>query len=568
MITTGRTRTAVALAVVTMLILVAAAGHATAAAPASCGFPYDATDATDTNVTVVEEPDRIVSLGASASQTLWEIGAEDDVVGMTPYGDYLAGADDVPTVQSGFTFQTDEIVNLSPDIVLAPNIVFQPTVDQLRAANLTVYKFPAAADIEDVEQKTQRIGRLTGHCYGARRTNAWMTRSIEAVEERIAGTDRPRVFYHLIGDVTAGSSTFVHDAIVTARGENVAAEAGITFYAEYSDDVLIQHDPEWILTAESTPVPDRPAFAATTAVESGQTLDIRDRYVSQPAPRVVYAVRRMARAFHPDAFARSDQAARTNVTARNRSAAETTRYANATSGNVTVDLEGARHAEVDVEILSDPGDGAPGTTVGSWRLTPTETARNRSATVTFSVPRARLDAVGATVDELAAFRRRGGDWTRLRRIGANATGDGAALTVRTPGFSVFTVAAVSTPRASFPAPDDAVVTGRSVTFRADRSEPIHGRIVSYEWTAGDASSTGPSFTTTFQEPGRHEVALTVRTAANLTDTATATVDVTSPASVENESDGDDAEDRGLPGFGAIVAALGVLAVAVTRIGDR
>ncbi|ESS07711.1 MAG: hypothetical protein A07HB70_00253 [uncultured archaeon A07HB70] len=49
-----------------------------------CTFPFSETDATGTEVTVDAPPDRVVTLGASAAQTMWEIdSAREKVVGYT-----------------------------------------------------------------------------------------------------------------------------------------------------------------------------------------------------------------------------------------------------------------------------------------------------------------------------------------------------------------------------------------------------------------------------------------------------------------------------------------------------
>lgn len=282
---------------------VAAAGTANAAG--QCTYPFSATDATGLPVTVSDEPTRVVTLGPSAAQTMWEIGAKDKVVGVSKYASYLEGASAKTNISgSGQTFVVAEkVVALDPDLVLAPNIIPNETVATLRDAGLTVYRFEAAASIEDVIRKTERIGRLTGECEGAAETIAWMESELATVREAVSGQDRPRVIYTFFG-YTAGSGTFVHEIITTAGGENLAATAGISGYGQLNQEIVVDQNPEWIVLNSGAPtVPKTAAYNGTDAVRNDQVVVVNENYVSQPAPRIVLSIRKLARTFHPDAYA-------------------------------------------------------------------------------------------------------------------------------------------------------------------------------------------------------------------------------------------------------------------------
>jgi len=109
-----------------------------------CTFPVSATDATGTEVTIEEEPDEVVALDAASAQTLWEVGAEDTVTGMPvrSYTEYLEGSENRTDVLSedGLSVDTETVVELEPDLVVAPNFTPPETIQQLRDADLTVYQ--------------------------------------------------------------------------------------------------------------------------------------------------------------------------------------------------------------------------------------------------------------------------------------------------------------------------------------------------------------------------------------------------------------------------------------------
>lgn len=270
-----------------------------------CSFPFATADATGTEVTVEREPETIVTLNPSAAQTVWEIGGREKVVGLTRYAGYLEGADsrmDVAADSGNAFVNVEAVIELQPELVLAPNTIPNETVEQLRDAGLTVYKFDFARSIDAVEEKTHLTGRLVGECEGAEETVAWMRSELDRVDRAVEGRERPRVLY-VFGGYTAGTGTFVHRVVERAGGRNVAAEANLTGYAQINEEVVADRDPEWIVVNDNTPeVPQTAAYEGTTAVQRDQVVVLREPYVSQPAPRIVRSVATLAEALHPEAY--------------------------------------------------------------------------------------------------------------------------------------------------------------------------------------------------------------------------------------------------------------------------
>ncbi|MEF8773461.1 MAG: PGF-CTERM-anchored ABC transporter substrate-binding protein, partial [Halobacteriales archaeon] len=288
-----------ALVVASLVAVAGGAGTAAVAAQEDCSFPISQVDATGTEVTVEGEPERIVTLSPSAAQTMWEIGATDKVVGVTKYADYLDGAEEKRNISgSGYTtIVPEKVVAAEPDLVLAPNIVSDEAVESLRERGLTVYKFRASENLEDIVAKTELTGRLVGACEGTGETAAEMESDLALIEQTVAGEDRPLVLYEFSGGYTAGEGTFVHSLIETAGGRNLAAEAGVEGYQPISEETVVERDPEFLI--QTTRSPDPPASTAyneTTAVREGNIVVVNTDYLNQPAPRTVDAVRKMVKA--------------------------------------------------------------------------------------------------------------------------------------------------------------------------------------------------------------------------------------------------------------------------------
>jgi iron complex transport system substrate-binding protein len=296
------------------------------AAQANCSFPVSETDATGTEVTVDSSPERVVTLGPSAAQTMWEIGGKSQVVGVTQYSSYLDGADSRANVSgAGRTYvNVEKVVAQEPDLVLTANVVSNGTVQKLREAGLTVFKFGEAKSVADIYAKTTLTGELTGNCEGATETVSWMKDRISTVREATETEESPMVFVSQGGGWTAGSGTFIGNMVELAGGANVAAEANVTGYAKISEEVIVKQNPEWIVQIGAFgSYPQTEAYNGTAAVQNDQLVTVSSENVSQPAPRVVYAVVKMAAAFHPEAYAEA------NATTTTSTAMESTETADA-----------------------------------------------------------------------------------------------------------------------------------------------------------------------------------------------------------------------------------------------
>ena len=279
-----------------------------------CAFPMSVTDDTGSEVTLNESAETVVAADAASAQTFWEIGAEDRVVGMPvrDYTQYLNGSENRTDVLSddGMGLDVETIIELDADLVVVPNYVSDESVQQLRDADQTVYRSPFESSFEDIYAKTELYGHFVGDCEAGATTAQETREEVETIRNATADRDSPDVLYYFFG-TAAGNGTFIDDIVETAGGNNVAAEAGIEQYGEISDEVILEQDPEWIVTTDEDDAFDAEAepFPSTSAVQNDQVLRVDANLISQAAPRVVEPLRTMAEAFHPEAFAEQNATA-------------------------------------------------------------------------------------------------------------------------------------------------------------------------------------------------------------------------------------------------------------------
>ncbi|WP_049937410.1 PGF-CTERM-anchored ABC transporter substrate-binding protein [Haloplanus natans] len=499
-----------------LVVLIVAAtlgspGVGAAAADTGCSFPVTRTDATGTTVTIAEDPDTVVTLNPSAAQTMYEIGAWDEVVGVSSFADYLPGADEKTTVGTGNSDATVErTIALDPDLVLAPNTIFDSTVQQLRDAGLTVYKFEAAEDLDDIEAKTRLTGELVGHCEDADTRANEFARQVDVVRDAVDDVDRPDVFYTFFG-FTAGSDTFVNEVIETAGGNNIAADdAGINAsggdtsgFFSVNSEVVVAADPAWFVLNsdqyDTAEVPSGPGgvYEGTTAYEEGNAVVLDANEISQPAPRIVDAIVDLVRVLHPDAY-ENEIAGRIDpdlaegerrVTAErladgslslqadNIGRDDAVSFAVPARPNATVDV---RRLNVTLSTVNPTfelrvrpaGDRAAPT--GTRTLDTMEVSGNGifardidHLTLRFAVNGSRLD--GADPETVTLYRANESGWTPLRTTRVNATNGTLVYEARATGMPTLLVA-VDEPRPVSPG-TNATATATATSTAAPTATP-------------------------------------------------------------------------------------------------
>ncbi|WP_126664654.1 PGF-CTERM-anchored ABC transporter substrate-binding protein [Haloterrigena salifodinae] len=276
------------------------------ATQAECEYPLEVTDATGETITLEEPPESVVALQPSDARTVFEIGAEDRLVGVPDNpGVSDLETDGIESVTDGYEIQHETVIDLDPDIVLAANTTFDSDIQTLRDAGLTVYQFDEARSIDDVRENTNRTGALTGECAGAAESVQWMDDRLEIVTETLEGTDRPLAYYPMGADgTTPGTDSFIHDVLTTAGVEDLSEEASGTFYPKLSEETIVEEDPEWIIYPDDSDEPRMPDVAeATTAYQSGNLVAVDANQISQPTPQVIYPLLEIVGEVHPEAYA-------------------------------------------------------------------------------------------------------------------------------------------------------------------------------------------------------------------------------------------------------------------------
>ena len=273
---------------------------------------FTVVDQTGRPVVLAAVPERIVSLVPSVTETVFTIGGQDLLVGVTDFCDQPAAARQKSRVGGMIAPSLESIVALRPDLVVATTAGNRhETFDQLARLGIPVYLVNPIS-VTHVLDLIGRLGRLTDRAAEADRVVVQLRRRIEAVTERVAGRPRPRVLYVLWPDplIVPARGALVSELIALAGGDSVTADGGLG-YPRYSMEVALARNPEVIFIAshDATGSPLLRStwgrFTQVPAVRAGRLHTVDGSLMHRYGPRMVDGLEALARLTHPDAFGKA-----------------------------------------------------------------------------------------------------------------------------------------------------------------------------------------------------------------------------------------------------------------------
>lgn len=281
-------------------------------------FPVTVVDDLGRGVIVSERPQRLVSVAPSITETLFALGLESRIIGVTEHCDYppkvteLVENGGLETVGGFATLSVEKIVSLQPDLVLGTTGVQEESVRRLDELGVTVIALEGD-NIPDVVKDIELVGRVTGASARAEELAENMRSEMERIAEEtetMPENRKPKVFYELGVEpiFTAGPGTFIHELIELGGGINIAENAGK--YSVFSVEKIVELNPDvYIIGVHGTELPlstveeVRNRFPKISAAKNGRVFKLTSSEVDmfvRAGPRLIQALRKMVLYLHPE----------------------------------------------------------------------------------------------------------------------------------------------------------------------------------------------------------------------------------------------------------------------------
>jgi iron complex transport system substrate-binding protein len=260
---------------------------------AASGFPVVVKSA-DGNVTIPHRPTRILSLSASATQMLYAIGAESQVVGVDKYSWYPP---DAPRTKfTGAETSAEDYLYLHPDLVV---LAYQTgnVVPQLKLLHIPVLVLPAATNFSDVDGQLAELGAATGHLRGAEAAASSLSAATNRAVAEAGKAHRGQTYYVELDPAfySATSRTFIGAELSLFGLRNIADAAGHgTAWPQVSAEFVLKANPQWVFLADTVcchadaaNFARRPGFSILRAVRLHHVIGINDSLASEWGPHSI-----------------------------------------------------------------------------------------------------------------------------------------------------------------------------------------------------------------------------------------------------------------------------------------
>ena len=238
-------------------------------------------------------PERIVCLTEETTETLYLLGEEDRIVGVSGYTVRPPEARSKPRVSAFISARLDRIEQLRPDLVLAFSDLQADIAAELIRRGLTVLTFNQRS-VKEILQVIGTLADLVGVPQKGTALVSELSSGLEAIEASARRFPRrPRVFFEEWKDPLISGIQWVEELVELAGGEPVFPELRQERLGRdriVDPGAVLSRDPEVIIASwcgvkvNKDRIRRRAGWTEMAAVQSGRIYEIKSTYILQPGP--------------------------------------------------------------------------------------------------------------------------------------------------------------------------------------------------------------------------------------------------------------------------------------------
>lgn len=275
-----------------------------AGAGGQAGFPVELRPEGAPEVTLEDKPERIVSLVPSVTETLYEVGAGDQVVAVDEMSTHPRQAP--RTELSGLDPDPQAIAGHNPDLVIVNADAEGTLADALDKTGVPTLVLPAPTTLEAAYDQFALVGKATGHADEGERLADRVESEITELAENTP--DRKLSYYHEVDPsyYTVTSATFLGEIYQLFGLRNIADQGdpnAMGGYPQLTAEKIVEADPDLVFLADTKccgqnakTVAERPGWDTMTAVKQDRVFALDDDLASRWSPRLVEFVRSISNA--------------------------------------------------------------------------------------------------------------------------------------------------------------------------------------------------------------------------------------------------------------------------------
>ena len=256
------------------------------------------------------ETKTIVSIGASNTEILIELGFANNLIGIDEWSVGIPGLPDDLELFDMIFPDSERLLVLEPDIIITTDMVGAGAGDPLalvESAGTTIVRIASSNSVDAIKQDILFIADvLDAVAEGERIINSMDSEiaRIRNIGENI--TERRTVYFEIDSGFSIGTDTFINDLIEIAGGINIFAD--FNSWIAITDEQVLSRNPDIILTnnfwVEDAigSIKNRTGWGAISAVNNNRVSLIDADASSRPTHNIIKALNEIARAIYPEYF--------------------------------------------------------------------------------------------------------------------------------------------------------------------------------------------------------------------------------------------------------------------------
>jgi len=240
-------------------------------------------------------PERIVCMTEETTETLYLLGEEDRIAGISGFTVRPPRARrEKPKVSAFTSAKIDRILDLEPDLALGFSDMQADIAAELVRRGVAVHVFNHRS-VDGILNMIRTVGALIGRASGAAELAATLAAGVDRVRASTAGlTPRPRVYFEEWDDPQISGIRWVSELIAAAGGDDCFPELAAEplgknrIIADPAE--VVRRAPDIIIGSwcgkkfRRARVAERPGWAGIPAVRDGEIHEVKSALILQPGP--------------------------------------------------------------------------------------------------------------------------------------------------------------------------------------------------------------------------------------------------------------------------------------------
>jgi iron complex transport system substrate-binding protein len=266
------------------------------------------TDDLGRSLQVPRQPRRVMGLAPSATEMLFAVADNQQIIGRSQACNYPAGVKDKPVVNT-YPMDYEQLVMLNPDLVITvEGITSLETAAKLAELHIPVY-FQKFERVEDVLTGLTDLGRLLDRPQRARQVTDSLRAELSHLKNNSAAVKsaagKPRVLAITWTDpiYVYGRNTLFTDKLEWIGAENALTQTFAQPYPALTREYILKLNPDIIIGGsfekmETTFFNLYPELRQVKAYREKKIFAVDDDLMARPGPRVVDSIRELNDLIH------------------------------------------------------------------------------------------------------------------------------------------------------------------------------------------------------------------------------------------------------------------------------